>query len=67
VLIEGYKRDSHPKIEAHRAVTGNPLIAPGDPSVRAVASDTPLDLDRPVLDLNDTAAIADFILSEVGL
>lgn len=67
VLIEGYKRDSHPKIEAHRAVTGNPLIAPGDPSVRAVASDTPLDLDRPVFDLNDTAAIADFILSEVGL
>ncbi len=67
VLIEGYKRDSHPKIEAHRAVTGNPLIAPGDPTVRAVASDTPLDLDRPVFDLNDTAAIADFILSEVGL
>lgn len=67
VLIEGYKRDSHPKIEAHRAVTGNPLIAPGDPTVRAVASDTPLDLDRPVFYLNDTAAIADFILSEVGL
>ena len=67
VLIEGYKRDSHPKIEAHRAVTGNPLIAPGDPTVRAVASDTPLDLDRPVFDLNDTAAIADFILSEAGL
>ncbi len=67
VLIEGYKRDSHPKIEAHRAVTGNPLIAPGDATVRAVASDTPLDLDRPVFDLNDTAAIADFILSEVGL
>ncbi len=27
VLIEGYKRDAHPKIEAHRAETGNPLIA----------------------------------------
>ena len=67
VLIEGYKRDSHPKIEAHRAVTGNPLIAPDDATVRAVASDTALDLDRPVFDLNDTAAIADFILSEVGL
>ncbi|HKL06992.1 MAG TPA: molybdopterin-guanine dinucleotide biosynthesis protein B [Roseovarius sp.] len=67
VLVEGYKRDTHPKVEAHRSVTGNPLIAPDDPTVRAVASDTPLDLDRPVFDLNDTKAIADFILSEVGL
>ena len=67
VLVEGYKRDSHPKVEAHRAVTGNPLIAPDDPTVRAVASDTPLDLDRPMFDLDDTKAIADFILSEVGL
>jgi molybdopterin-guanine dinucleotide biosynthesis protein MobB len=67
VLIEGYKRDDHPKVEAHRAETGNPLIAPDDPTVRAVASDVPLMLDRPVFDLNDTRAIADFILSEVGL
>ncbi|WP_299958352.1 molybdopterin-guanine dinucleotide biosynthesis protein B [uncultured Roseobacter sp.] len=67
VLIEGYKRDAHPKVEAHRAETGNPLIAPDDPTIRAVASDTALTLDRPVFDLNDTAAIADFILSEVGL
>lgn len=67
VLIEGYKRDEHAKIEAFRADTGNPLIAEDDDSVRAVASDTPLELDRPVFDLNDTRSIADFILSEVGL
>ncbi|HKL44653.1 MAG TPA: molybdopterin-guanine dinucleotide biosynthesis protein B [Roseovarius sp.] len=67
VLIEGYKRDSHPKVEAHRAITGNALIAPDDPTIRAVASDSPLDLDRPVFDLDDTGAIAGFILSEVGL
>ncbi|MDA7424980.1 molybdopterin-guanine dinucleotide biosynthesis protein B [Thalassococcus lentus] len=67
VLIEGYKRDTHPKVEAWRAETGNPLIAPGDPHIKAVASDTPMDLDRPVFDLNDTKSIADFILSEVGL
>ncbi len=67
VLIEGYKRDAHPKVEAYRAATGNPLIAPDDPTIRAVASDTPLDLDRPVFDLNDTGPIADFILAEVGL
>lgn len=67
VLIEGYKRDGHPKVEAHRAETGNPLIAPEDPTIRAVASDTALTLDRPVFDLNDTVSIADFILGEVGL
>jgi molybdopterin molybdotransferase/molybdopterin-guanine dinucleotide biosynthesis protein B len=67
ILIEGYKRDSHPKVEAYRAETGNALIAPDDPTIRAVASDTPLDLDRPVFGLDDTAAIADFILGEVGL
>ncbi|MEX0282628.1 MAG: molybdopterin-guanine dinucleotide biosynthesis protein B [Arenibacterium sp.] len=67
VLIEGYKRDAHPKVEAHRAETGNPLIAPEDDTVRAVASDSELSLDRPVFDLNDTKAIADFILNEVGL
>lgn len=67
VLVEGYKRDAHPKVEAHRAVTDNPLIAPDDPTIRAVASDTPLTLDRPVFDLDDTQTIADFILGEVGL
>ena len=67
VLIEGYKRDRHPKIEAHRAVTGQPLIAPGDGTIRAVASDVPLTLDRPVFGLDDTIALADFVLREVGL
>ncbi|SEQ43670.1 molybdopterin molybdotransferase/molybdopterin-guanine dinucleotide biosynthesis protein B [Loktanella sp. DSM 29012] len=67
VLIEGYKRDTHPKVEAFRAVTENQLIATTDPTIRAVATDSPLNIDRPLLDLNDTAAIADFILTEVGL
>jgi len=67
VLIEGYKREPHPKVEAHRAEPGNSLIAPEDATVRAVASNAPLTLDRPVFDLDDTVAIADFILAEVGL
>ena len=67
VLIEGYKRDVHPKVEAFRAETGNPLIALADGTVKAVAADTPLDLARPVFDLNDTVSIAEFILAEVGL
>lgn len=67
VLVEGYKRDRHPKIEAFRAETGNPLIATDDSTIRAVASDTALTIDRPLFDLNDTGGIADFILAEVGL
>ncbi len=67
VLVEGYKRDGHDKIEAFRGETGNPLIAEDDPTIKAVASDTPMTIDRPLFDLNDTKAIADFILSEVGL
>lgn len=68
VLIEGYKRDSHPKIEAHRTAAGVSPIAPGDPSIRAMASDTPLpDIDLPRFHIDDVAAIADFILMETGL
>lgn len=71
VLVEGYKRDAHPKIEVWRAETRHPLIQPQDALVRAVATDAaialPVLVPVPVLDLNDTAAIADFILREVGL
>ncbi|MEM7472504.1 MAG: molybdopterin-guanine dinucleotide biosynthesis protein B [Pseudomonadota bacterium] len=68
VLIEGYKRDAHMKVEAHRAETGQPLIATEDASVRAIASDEPLPgSDVPVFDLDDTKAIADFIADTLGL
>jgi molybdopterin-guanine dinucleotide biosynthesis adapter protein len=67
VLVEGYKRDAHPKVEVWREETGQPLIQPGDPLVRAVATDAAVALPVPVLDLNDTVAVADFILRETGL
>ena len=67
VRIEGYKRERHPKVEAFRAVTGSPLIAREDASIRAVAADVAVALDRPVFALDDIAGIAGFILREVGL
>jgi molybdopterin-guanine dinucleotide biosynthesis protein MobB len=67
VLIEGYKRDRHPKIEAHRKETGQPLIAPEDETIVAVASDTSVAIDRPVLDLNDTTSIVNFIAQYLEL
>ena len=67
VLIEGYKRDRHPKIEAHRKETGQPLIAPEDETIVAVASDTSVAIDRPVLDLNATTSIVNFIAQHLEL
>lgn len=67
VLVEGYKRADHPKIEAYRAANGRPPLAGKYPTIMAIATDTPLETDLPVLDLDDTAAIANFILEQVGL
>ncbi|GHD54476.1 molybdopterin-guanine dinucleotide biosynthesis protein MobB [Thalassobaculum fulvum] len=62
VLIEGFKRTGHPKLEVYRAAVGKPPLWPSDDAVVAVASDAPLpDCPRPVLDLNDVAAIADLV------
>jgi len=68
VIVEGYKRDAHPKVEAWRAATGQPLIALDDPTVRAIASnDVPDGASQPVIGLDDIPGIADFILSDLGL
>ena len=68
VIVEGYKRDDHPKVEAWRAETGQPLIARDDPTIRAIASnDAPQGASQPVIGLDDIPAIADFILSDLGL
>ena len=68
VLVEGYKGAGHPKLETHRRAAGRPLLAMTDRTVRAVASDTAHDgLPVPLLDLDDTVTIADFVLREVGL
>ncbi|QBY02173.1 molybdopterin-guanine dinucleotide biosynthesis protein B [Rhodophyticola sp. CCM32] len=67
VLVEGFKRSPHPKIETHRAAAAQPLLAPGDRTIRAVASDSTPDLACPVFDLNDTTAIAGFISAELAL
>lgn len=68
VLIEGFKRDPHPKIEAHRAEADQPLIAPSDSTIRALASDSGAKAEgRPTFHLDDTSGIADFIATELAL
>jgi molybdopterin-guanine dinucleotide biosynthesis protein B len=62
LLIEGFKRDPHDKLEIYRPALGKPLLSTGDPSFVAVLSDAPVsETGLPVIDLNDIAAIADFI------
>jgi molybdopterin-guanine dinucleotide biosynthesis protein B/molybdopterin-guanine dinucleotide biosynthesis protein len=64
-LTEGFKESSLPKIELHRRERSPTLLCRGgnrDPTLLAVASDSPLELDVPVLDINDPGSVADFIV-----
>ncbi len=64
VLVEGFKRAPHPKLEIHRPSIGKPLLAPEDAAIIAVASDAPLPgLHLPVFALDNVEAIASFIIS----
>ena len=64
VITEGFKLSGLPKIEVNRAARSTTLLCRGeqfDPTLLAVASDSQLDLDVPLLDLNDPGSICDFI------
>jgi molybdopterin-guanine dinucleotide biosynthesis protein B len=69
ILVEGYKREGHPKIETRRTVAAaQEPLAPHDPSILAIASDTATDSNgRPLFRIDDVAAIADFIETTLGL
>jgi molybdopterin-guanine dinucleotide biosynthesis protein MobB len=68
LLIEGFKREPHPKLEVYRRASGKPLLHPADPHIVAVASDVPLPQSPlPVLPIDDVAAIAEFIIRHCGL
>lgn len=67
VLIEGYKRDTHQKIETYRADTKGSLLAPQDPTIVAVAADCDVAVKQPTFDLDDTKSVADFVLAQVSL
>ena len=68
LLIEGFKRETHDKLEIYREANGKPLLASEDPHVVAILADGPVpDTKLPVIDLNDIPAIADFIMRHCGL
>lgn len=64
VLTEGFKQGDLPKIEVHRSERSSTLLCRGvqhDPTLIAVASDTSLEIDVPVLDLNNAREVTDFL------
>mgnify|MGYP000021997427 CR=1 FL=1 len=64
LLIEGFKKENFPKIEICRNDTDNEPLYKNDSSVVAVATDREdITTDLPILNLNNTAEIADFIIS----
>ena len=67
LLVEGYKRESIPKLEIHRAANEKAPIHVFDSDVVAIASDTRFASDLPQFDLDDAPAIADFICRFHGL
>ena len=68
LVIEGFKRHEHDKLEVHRPALGKSLLAAEDPRVVAVASDAEIPgLAVPRLDMNDVAAIADFVIDHCCL
>jgi molybdopterin-guanine dinucleotide biosynthesis protein B len=65
VMIEGFHTHGHPAIEVFRPQEGHALIWRQGSSIVAVASDEPLPaVTVPVVDLNDAAAIATFVLEK---
>ena len=67
VVVEGFKRGTHPKLEVYRAAVGKPLMQPDDPHIVAVASDGPVpQACVPVVGLDDVDAIADIMLARAA-
>ena len=58
VIVEGFKREPHRKIEVHRAANQKPLLFPDDPGVVGIATDTTVETTLPTAHLDDVAAVA---------
>lgn len=69
ILVEGYKREAHAKIECRRQESRNrQRLAPLDPAIVAIAADHDTEADgRPLFALDDIPAIADFVARHAGL
>ena len=64
IIIEGFKRASHPKLEVYREAIGKPPLYRHDPKIIAVATDVTLpSAEVPVLAIDDVEGIVEVILA----
>ena len=63
VIVEGFKREPHRKIEVHRAANGKPLLFPDDPGIVAIVTDVAVETRLPTVHLDDIPAVAASLLS----
>ncbi len=62
IMTEGYKRESHPKIEVFRPEMHRELLCTDDENLIAIAGNpSAAPVDVPVFDLNDIQPLCDFI------
>ncbi len=65
VIVEGFKRHAHPKLEVFRAAIGKALLYPNDNCIVAIATDAPLPQAQvPVVMLDDVESIANILQAE---
>ena len=62
VVVEGFKREPHRKIEVHRAGNGKPLLFPDDPGIVGIATDIAIETRLPTVHLDDIEAAAALLL-----
>jgi molybdopterin-guanine dinucleotide biosynthesis protein B len=68
VIVEGYKRDGHDKIEVRNLVLDHPKLAGDDPTVVAIAATGPVAAAPvPVYSRDDVDALATFIETHMRL
>jgi len=65
IISEGYKREAYPKIEVSRVAQNREIICTGDKNLIAVASDYPVKINVPTIDINDAKGLADIIEERV--
>jgi molybdopterin-guanine dinucleotide biosynthesis protein B len=64
VIVEGFKRDPHPKVEVFRAANAKPWLHLDDPAIIGIAADVaPPGSTLPHLHLDDIGGIADLMLA----
>ena len=66
VLVEGFKKQAHPKLEVYRAVVGKPLLHPEDQNIVAIASDGAVEASVPVVSLDDIEAVANILAEKAA-